>query len=73
MVLVVFEAVEVLVALAADIAAVGFVLFHAEGSWVRVKSLGIDDGESAVVVCGELLGVVAVLVPVLIAVINPYY
>lgn len=59
----VFEAVEVFVALAADVAAVGFVLFHAEGSGVRVEGLGVDDGESAVVVCGKLLGVVAVLVP----------
>lgn len=61
-VLVVLETVEVLVALAARVAAVGFVLFHAQGARVRGESFGIDDGEGAVFVGGELLCVVAVLV-----------
>ena len=58
---VVFEAVEVLVALAADVAAVGFFLFHAEGARVRGGGFGVDDGEGAVGVFVQLLVVVAVL------------
>lgn len=59
---VVFEAVEVLVAFAADVAAVGFFLFHAEGAGVRGGGFGVDDREGAVGVFVQLLVVVAVLV-----------
>jgi hypothetical protein len=58
---VVFEAVEILVALAAGFAAVGLVLFHTEGAGVWVKGFGIDDREGAVLVCMEFLRVVAML------------
>ena len=61
-VLVVFEAVEVLVALAADVAAVGLFLFHAQGAGVGGRGFGVDDGEGAVGVFVQLLVVVAVLV-----------
>ena len=57
----VLEAVEVLVAFPAGVAAVRLVLFHAHGARIRVKGLGIDDGEGAVVVVFEGLGIVAVL------------
>ena len=58
---VVFEAVEVLVAFAASVAAVGFMFFHAEGAGVGGEGFGVDDGEGAVFVCVEFLRVVAVL------------
>ena len=61
---VVFEAVEVLVAFAARIATVGFVLFHAQGTGIRVQSFGINDRECAIVVIFEGLGVVAVLIAI---------
>ena len=61
MIFVVLEPIEVLVPLAADVAAVGFMFFHAEGAGVGVQGFGINDAESAVVVGGELLGIVAVL------------
>lgn len=57
----VFETVEVLVALAACGAAVWFLFFHAQGAGVGVHGFGIDDGEGAVVVVFEFLGVVTVL------------
>lgn len=60
-VFVVFEAVEILVALAAGFAAVGLVLFHTEGAGVWVKGFGIDDRKGAVFICVELLRVVAML------------
>ena len=47
---VVFEAVEVLVAFAAVVAAVGFVFFHAKGAWVWFLGFGVDDGVGTVFV-----------------------
>ena len=69
MAFVIFEAIEILIPFAADIAPIGLVLLHAEGSWVRAESVGIDNGECAVFVCGELLSVVTVLDPLLAKVI----
>ena len=60
-VFVVFEAVEILVALAAGFAAVGFMLFHTESAGVWVKGFGIDDRKGAVFICVELLCIVAML------------
>ena len=59
--LVIFEAVEVLVALAAGLALVGFVLLHALGARVGLEGVRVDDGEGAVGVGVEGLRVVAVL------------
>jgi len=58
---VILEAVEVLVPLAAIVAAVRFVLFHAESAGIHLERIGVDDGEGPVDVGGELLGVVSVL------------
>lgn len=63
-VLMVFEAVEVLVAFPARVATVRLVLLHAQGTGIGVQSFGIDDGEGAVFVVFEGLGVVAVLVAI---------
>ena len=60
----VFEAVEVLVAFAAGVAAVRLVLFHAQSARIWVQGFGINDGEGAVAVVFESLGIVAVLVGV---------
>ena len=57
----VFQAVGTLVALAAGFAAVGLVLFYTEGAGVWVKGFGIDDRVGAVVICVELLRVMAPL------------
>lgn len=46
----VFETVEVLVALATDLALEGLLLLHAESSGIRGRGLGVDDGECAVAV-----------------------
>lgn len=57
----VFQAVEILVALSADVAPVWLLFFHAHCAWVRDRGNGIDDGEGAVFVFLELLVLVAVL------------
>ena len=61
MILVVFEAIEVLVAFATVVAAVRFVLFHADGARVWGQGIGIDDGVGTIFVGMELLRVVSVL------------
>ncbi len=58
---VVLQPIEVLVPFAAVVAAVRFVFFHAEGAWIDFEGVRVDDGEGAVVIGGELLGIVAVL------------
>lgn len=58
---VILQTVEVLVALAADFAAVGLLLLHANGAWIGDRSDGVDDGECAVVVLLKLLVLMAVL------------
>ena len=63
-VLVVLEAIEVLVAFPAGVAAVWFVLFHAQSTGIGVQGFGINDREGAIVVVLEGLGIVAVLVSV---------
>lgn len=57
----IFESVEIFVAFSTGAAAVGLVLFHAEGAGVGIEGLGVDDGEGAVFVCVEFLRVVSVL------------
>jgi hypothetical protein len=57
----VFQAVEVLVAFSADIAAVGLLFFHAYCAWVGDRGNGVDDGEGAVFVFLEFLVLVAML------------
>jgi hypothetical protein len=47
---VVFETVQVLVSLAADVALVRLLLLHAKSSRIRSGSLGVDDGECSVAV-----------------------
>lgn len=61
MVLVVFQTVEVLVAFAAVIAAVGLVLLHTHSARVGGEGVWVDDRVSAVVVGMKLLGIVSVL------------
>ena len=61
MIFVVFEAVEILVAFPAGIAAVWLVLFHALSTIIRDHSFGIYNGKRAVAVSLESLGIVAVL------------
>lgn len=63
-VLVVFEAVEVLVAFPARVAAVWFMLFHAQGTGIGVQGLGINNREGAIVIVFEGLSIVAVLVTI---------
>ena len=57
----IFETVEILVSLAAKLASIRFVFFHAKGAGVGGQGLGINDGEGAVFVCGKLLRIVAML------------
>ncbi len=47
---VVFETVQVLVSLAADVALVRLLLLHAKGSRIRSGGLGVDDRECSVAV-----------------------
>ena len=61
MVLMVFESVEILVALATYFAPVRLVLFHAQGAWIGGQSFGIDDRVGAVVVARQLLRGVTML------------
>jgi hypothetical protein len=51
----IFETVQVLIPLAAHLAAKGLLFFHAQGSRVRGARLGVDDGESAIPVLMQLL------------------
>ena len=62
----VFESVQVLVPLVAEVALEGLLLLHAQAAGIRRQRLGIDDGEGAVVVLVQRLRVVAVglVVPV---------
>jgi hypothetical protein len=46
----VFETVEVLVPLAADITLERLLLLHAECTWVRGRCLWVDDGEGTITV-----------------------
>ena len=57
----VFQTVEVLVAFAAVIAAVGLVLFHTYGARVWGKGVWVNDRVGTVVVGVKLLGIVSVL------------
>ena len=59
--LVVFQAVEVLVPLAADVALEGLLLLHAQGAGIGCRGLRVHDGEGAVAVLVELLRVMSVL------------
>lgn len=61
MLCVVFEPVEILVAFAARVAAVGLVLLHANCARIWFVGFGIDDAEGSVGVCVERLAVVAML------------
>lgn len=61
MVSVVFKAVKVLVAFPADLASMGFRLFHTQRARVRAKGFRVNNGEGTVLVGGQLLGVVSVL------------
>ena len=47
----IFQAIEILVSLAAGLALIGFVFLHPECAWERLERLGVDDAESAVCVC----------------------
>jgi hypothetical protein len=58
---VVFEAVQVLVPLAADLAAIRFLLLHAEGTRVRSRCFWVNDGECTISIIMQLLIVVAML------------
>lgn len=60
----VFEAVEILVAFPAGIAAVWLVLLHAQSTRIWVQSFGINDGKRAIAVVLESLGIMAVLVAI---------
>ncbi len=57
----VFQTVEILVAFAAVVAAVGFVFFHAHGARIGGEGVRVDDRIGAIVVGVEFLGVVSVL------------
>lgn len=56
----VFETVEVLVTLAADLTLIWLLLFHAESAWVGRRGFRVDDGESAIAILMQLLGLVTV-------------
>lgn len=57
----VFKTIEVLVAFAAIVAAIGFVFFHAHGARIGGEGIRVDNRVGAVVVGMEFLGVVSVL------------
>ena len=57
----IFQTVEILVAFAAVVAAVGFVFFHAHGARIGGEGVRVDDRIGAIVVGVEFLGVVSVL------------
>ena len=61
MVLVVFQTVEVLVAFAAVVAAVGLMLFHTHGARVGGEGVWVNNRVGAVVIGVKLLGIVSVL------------
>jgi hypothetical protein len=56
----VFQAVEVLVPLAACFAVERLLLFHTEGTWIRSTSLWVNDRKGSVAVLVQLLGLVTV-------------
>ena len=60
-ILVILEAVQVLVSLAARFTFVWFVFFHALSAWVRIQRIWINDGESTVRVGMQRLSIVAML------------
>ena len=57
----ILEAVEILVPLAADFAAIGLLFLHADGARIWNRCGRVDDGKGAVRVLFELLILVAVL------------
>lgn len=57
----VFEAVQILISLAAHLASVRLLLLHADGTGIWYGREGIDDGEGAVFVLLQLLILMAVL------------
>lgn len=61
MLTVVFETVEVLVALAAHLTAIGFLFLHADGSRIWDRGCRINNGIGAVWVLLELLVLVTML------------
>jgi hypothetical protein len=61
---VVFQTVQVLVALAAHFAAIRLLLLHADGSGIRDRSQRVDNRESAVFVLLQLLVLVTVLLTI---------
>ena len=61
MLAVVLETVQVLVAFAADLAAVGLLLLHADSPRVGNRGCRVNDGKGAVGVLLELLVLMAVL------------
>ncbi len=56
----IFEPVQVLVPLAAEVAFVWLLLLHAQGARIRSARLRVDNGESAIPVLVQLLGGMAV-------------
>lgn len=59
--LVVFETIQILIALPADITFVWLLFLHALGTWVGRRCVGIDDRKGSVRVVVQLLSVVAML------------
>ena len=55
----IFEAVQVLITLAADITLIRLLLLHPERAWIGRRSLRVNNGESAVAVLMKLLGLMA--------------
>jgi hypothetical protein len=58
---VVLEAVQVLVPLAANFAAIWFLLLHAKGTRVRSRCFWVNDRECAISIIMQLLVIVAML------------
>ena len=57
----IFETVEILVALAAHFAAVRLLFLHSQSAGIRRRGLGVDDRKGAVGIVVQLLVVVTVL------------
>ena len=55
----IFEAVQVLITLAADITLIWLLLLHPERAWIWRRSLRVNNGESTVAVLMKLLGLMA--------------
>jgi hypothetical protein len=67
--LVVFQPVQVLVALSTCLAAKGLLLFHPQGSWIRRTCFRVNNRESAITIFVELLSLMTVRLVVPIAVL----